>query len=410
MIASPSSPFEKIITLERRGIRLELGPLKEVASYINLFPYKTRTIHVAGTNGKGSVTVMIDHLLRENGISVGRYTSPHLCDFRERIIVDGKGIESVALNELSERVLKSSEEIGIPLTFFEATTLIALLYFKELKVDWIVLEVGMGGRLDATNIIDTELVALPSIGLDHTEWLGSREEEITGEKCGVLRRNSHLVTGPLSRESEEVIINKVKEMGVSWHKYGDSFSFEEGNLFRMDGKSIEVVPPLNGKFQYANCAVALASVEILLQNLNSTKIKNAFSDLTWPGRFELVSNNPDVLLDVAHNPAGIGALIESLPTDKEIDFLYSASRGKDIQKMCDLLLSRGNLLYLDVQHERLMDFLEFKKTFPDIARKITGCMKLGDLKLDSFKCSTVICGSVYLIGEVRKYFNMGWQC
>ena len=173
MSSPPLNPFEKIIKLERRGIRTLLGPLKEAASNLDLLPYSSRAIHVTGTNGKGSVTVMIDHLLREHGLSVGRYTSPHLHDFRERIVVDGEKIGIEALNELSDKVLKFSEEKGIQLTFFEATTLVALLYFKASKTDWVVLEVGMGGRLDATNIVDGELAALPSIGLDHTEWLGS---------------------------------------------------------------------------------------------------------------------------------------------------------------------------------------------------------------------------------------------
>lgn len=405
-----ATPFEKILKLERRGIRLELGPLNEVASNLNLIPYKSRAIHVAGTNGKGSVTVMIDHLLRENGLSVGRYTSPHLQDFRERIVVNGKKIGLEALSELSDKVLKYGERIGVPLTFFEATTLIALLYFKELDTDWVVLEVGMGGRLDATNIIDSELVAIPSIGLDHTEWLGSTEEEITREKCGVLRRNSYLVTGPLSPQSEETITSEAREKSISWSKYGESFSLEDGCLFRAGKKSFEVTPPLNGKFQHSNCAVALASIEILLKNLDSTKTRNAFSGVRWPGRFELICNKPEVWLDVAHNPAGIEALIESLPLDGELDFFYSASRGKDIQKMCDLLLSRGKLFYLDVQHERLMDFQEFKKTYPEIAKRIHGYLMLDDLSFTAFGHSTVICGSVYLIGEVRKHLNLGWQC
>lgn len=410
MINSPLSPFEKITKLERRGIRALLGPLREAASNLNLFPYGGRAIHVAGTNGKGSVAVMIDHLLRQHGFSVGRYTSPHLHDFRERIVVDGENIGIEALSELSDRVLRFSEEEGIGLTFFEATTLVALLYFKELKTDWVVLEVGMGGRLDATNIIDSELVALPSIGLDHTEWLGSTEGEIAREKCGVLRRTSRLVTGPLSAEAENAVRYEVIEKDVSWFKYGDSFFLEDGHLFRMGEKSFDITLPLPGRFQHSNCAVALASVELALCNLDPVTVNRAFSNVRWPGRFELINENPEVRLDVAHNPAGMEALITSLPPEKGIDFWYSASRGKDIQRMCDLLLARGSLYYLDVEHERLMSFSEFSSMYPGCAENIRGRKRLNDLKINSLVRPTVLCGSVYMIGEVRKYLNMEWEC
>lgn len=391
-------------------MRFDLKPFNDFIQYLDLLPLKARAIHVAGTNGKGSVTVMIDQILQEYGFSVGRYTSPHLHDFRERIAVDGKIISVAALEELSDLILTKSEQSGIKLTFFEATTLIALLYFKKLNVDWVVLEVGLGGRLDATNVVDSELVALPSIGLDHTELLGHTEREIAIEKCGVLRKRSKLISGPVSKEAEEAISSEVQAKDVDWFKYGESFSLDENWVFRFGEQESPLVTPLQGEFQRINTAVAVASIGQILDGLDFQIINSALKKIKWPGRFERIKDWPPVWLDVAHNPAGITALIESLPRDLKVHFFYAASRGKDIQKMCNLLLSRGVVHYFDVEHERLMSLLEFTTMFPELTKNFSSSKKLDEIRIELLNEPTVICGSVYLIGEVRKFLQLERAC
>ncbi|HLB59855.1 MAG TPA: Mur ligase family protein [Bdellovibrionota bacterium] len=405
MNRSPSDIPERLSQLQRRGIRLELESVRKVAKALDLLSFPARVLHVCGTNGKGSVCWVADSLLREHGFKVGRYMSPHLQRFSERIVVDNKQIEDETLDRLSGIVLDCSETVKCPLTFFEATTLVALLFFKEKKVDYLVLEAGMGGRLDATNILDGDVVALPSIGIDHAEWLGNSEEAITREKCGMLKPGTLLVSGPLSSSLERVVEEEVVKHKCGWERWGRDFSLTPDWRFKSNGYVMTIRHPLDAIYQQVNAGVALAAVEKLLPKFNDSSVQRAFENVELPGRFEWV--NPNLCLDVAHNPHGVQALLSALPSDQELEFWFAASRGKDIHSMIDLLQSRGKIYYLNVAHERLMNELEFRNTFPDLSSKISGVINIEEVRWNRLSRPTVICGSCFLIGEVKQRMERG---
>ncbi|AKF06178.1 bifunctional folylpolyglutamate synthase/dihydrofolate synthase [Sandaracinus amylolyticus] len=320
-----------LYALQPRGIRLELDRMR-AALALRGDPHRAlRVVHVAGTNGKGSVCAMLERVLRASGLRTGLYTSPHLHSFRERIRVDG---EPVSRDEVVRRASEIRTTVEAPdapqLTFFEVTTLIALEAFREARCDVVVLEVGLGGRLDATNVIDVPLAtAITSIALDHQQYLGSTITEIAREKAGIAKPRVPLVLGRVDDEARRAIEAHATNVGapiVPAARVDDAHP-----------------TPLAGAFQRDNVAVVLALVDVLRArgiSIDPVAVHDGLRATRWPGRLETLDGSPAVIVDAAHNPHGCRALaahLASLPRTGPRVLVFGAMADKPWREMLDIL-------------------------------------------------------------------------
>ena len=281
-------------------------------------------IHLTGTNGKGSTAAMIESLLRANGLRTGRFTSPHLMSVTERITIDGAPISEerfdATWNEIKPYVALVDERRidGVAMTFFEIITGMAYAAFADAPVDVAVVEVGLGGTWDATNVADADVAVVTPIDLDHTHLLGSRIAEIAREKAGIIKPGAHAILAGQSLEAAEVLLERCAEMGALPQREGIDFGVIDrrlavgGQLIRINGAEgpvDDIFLPLYGAHQAANAAQALAAVEAFLglKALNPDVAREGFAAVNFPGRLEVVRRSPTVVLDAAHNPHGATA-------------------------------------------------------------------------------------------------------
>ena len=317
-----------MFNLERFGIKLGLENMTEYLSLIGN-PHKGfRSIHVTGTNGKGSVCAFLASILEESGLKVGLYTSPHLVDFRERVLVNDQMISEEDVvrlgNELRATMEGMAEESGEKqLTFFEFTTGLAFKYFSEQSVDIAVVEVGMGGRLDATNVISPEVSAITRIGLEHTAYLGNTMEQVAREKAGIVKTGVPVVCSDRNSESLSVIRNACARKKATLSLVGKDFG--AGNVVtRADGTSFNYegrtrIPGLStrliGAHQAENAATAIAVTEQMNAagcSISETAVREGVAKTKWPGRLDIWSNDPLVILDGSHNPEGVRTTVSVL--------------------------------------------------------------------------------------------------
>jgi len=281
-------------------------------------------IHLTGTNGKGSTAAMIESLLRADGLRTGRFTSPHVMSVTERITINGEPITDERFDELWREIepyvaLVDQREIdGVPMTFFEIITAMAYAAFADAPVDVAVVEVGLGGAWDATNVADADVAVVTPIDLDHTHLLGRTIAEITREKAGIIKPGAHAILAGQSIEAAEILLARCAEVGALPQREGVDFGVIDrklavsGQLIRLsgaDGPVDDIFLPLYGAHQAANAGQALAAVEAFLglKALNPDVIREGFAQVHFPGRLELVRRSPAVVLDAAHNPHGARA-------------------------------------------------------------------------------------------------------
>src|SRR5580704_4473906 len=325
------------------------------------------SVLIAGTNGKGSTAATLASILRASGLRTALYTSPHLVRINERIRIDGNEIreDEFALihdlvNRAAERLVEEGELPWHP-SFFEMLTGIAFEYLAQNKVDIAVLEVGMGGRLDATNVVEPRVSVITDISLDHQNFLGNTVAEIAREKAGIIRRGGVVVTLPQQPQANDVIGNAILDLeaqGVSAVPYvppvspGSAEYLEKGALLlryplQVMGKQILVETPLIGRHQLRNVALAVATAEELRKQgfaITPDTIERGIRETRWPGRFQVVpasDNAPEYVFDVAHNPAGAWALRSTLSTcyqERQLTFVFGAMRDKAIVEMTEILL------------------------------------------------------------------------
>ena len=283
--------LEELAARRRFGMKPGLDAIRGTCAALGDPQKSFSAIHIAGTNGKGAVCAMLDAALRASGLRVGRYTSPHLVKLNERFFLDGAPIGDDALSAAAEKVAKIAPD---DLTFFEALTAVAFLVYAEAKVDYAVLETGLGGRLDATNVCVPELCVITRIGLDHCDWLGDTVEKIASEKAGIIKPHVPVVLGENLPEVRAVVEARAKEVGAPF-------------FYAPDVASAADVPrdfPLGGTFNRENAVTALAALKVLGKGDAS-----GFADVVWPGRFQRVEN---FIIDGAHNPPAAHALAEAL--------------------------------------------------------------------------------------------------
>lgn len=313
-------------------------------------------IHVAGTNGKGSFCAMIDSILRAAGYKVGLYTSPYIREFNERMRVGGANIPNDTLARLTEKVKNVAETMSDKPTEFELITAIAFEYFKEEKCHIVILEVGMGGRLDATNIIEQpELSVITGIGLDHTAFLGGTIEKIAAEKAGIIKKNSPTLWGGDDLVAETVISAKAAKAQttlcktdystleiLSCNLCSTTFNYRDRESLRL---------PLLGAYQPRNAAIVLDAIDMLCTHgfkISEDAIIKGLSEARWPARFEVIKKSPTVIFDGAHNPQGIRAAVDSIKSyfgDKKVIVLTGVLRDKDYSLIAKTISEVATLAY-----------------------------------------------------------------
>ncbi len=317
-----------------------------------------QAVHVTGTNGKTSTARMIDSLLRAHGLRTGRYTSPHLETVRERISVDGEPVSEERFVEVYEEVAPLArlvdERAAEPLTYFDMTTAMALAAFADAPVDVAIVEVGLGGASDSTNVLSARTCVITPIGLDHTEWLGDTVADIAYEKVAIVHDGATLICAAQPDEAMEPILEHCARVGATIAREGDEFGVLRramavgGQVLTIQGLGgvyEEVFLPLHGAHQAQNAAVALATVEAFLgagkeRQLAPAVVREGFAQATSPGRLERVRTAPTVLLDAAHNPAGMAATVRAL--EEEFAFarlvaVVAILADKDARGMLELL-------------------------------------------------------------------------
>jgi dihydrofolate synthase / folylpolyglutamate synthase len=349
--------------LTARGYTRMVFDLSRVEALLDLLGSPQRAypaIHVTGTNGKTSTTRMVDSLLRAHGLRTGRYTSPHLESVRERISIDGAAVDEDRFVEIYREVAPAvgflDDQAGTDtLTYFDVTTAMALAAFADAPVDVAVVEVGLGGAEDSTNVLHAGTCVILPVGIDHTEWLGDTVGHIADAKAGIVHAGATVVSADQPAEAAESIRARCAEVGATIVREGAEFGVvrravavggQVVTLQGLGGTYDEVYLPLHGAHQAQNAAVALAAVEAFLgagastRQLDPDVVRAGFAQATSPGRLERVRTAPTVLLDAAHNPAGMAALVTTLSEEFAFSRLVAVVGvlvGKDVTGMLDLL-------------------------------------------------------------------------
>lgn len=351
----------------RLGIKPGLSRMEWMLERLNHPERKVRVLHVGGTNGKGSTVTYLRSVLVESGYQVGTFTSPYIEQFNERISVNGQPIPDEAIIELVNKIKPLSDELeetelGAP-TEFEVITTMAFYYFAEkVPLDFVILEVGLGGRFDCTNVVDPLLSIITSIGMDHVQILGDTLSDIAFEKSGIIKENRPLFTAVKQDEAFAVLQREANKKFSHLYRLGEQFhiehhvSLEKVEQFAFSADNIHLKDlqiQLLGQHQTENAACAIAALLYLQKNeqiqLNESSIRKGLFDAHWPGRFEVLNEDPIIIIDGAHNREGMQAFSESIQTrypDKNIKIIFSALIDKDLSEMFTILHQLTDQLYV----------------------------------------------------------------
>jgi dihydrofolate synthase/folylpolyglutamate synthase len=369
-------------------------------------------LHIAGTNGKGSTAALAASLLAAAGARVGLYTSPHLSRYTERIRIAGQEIDQDEVPRLVERVL----DLGLDLTFFEVTTVMAFLAFAEAGVDVAVVECGLGGRLDATNLCRPVATAITSIGLDHTELLGPTLAAIAGEKAGIAKPGVPLVLGPVAEEASAVIEARAAAVGAPLLRHGTDYEAvlgDEGLDYRGPGGPLVHAPlTLAGPHQAVNAALALALTALAPEPLRPDEAarRAGLLEARWPGRLEQLA--PDLWLDAAHNPDGARALARALPSvvGRKLVLLLGVLADKDVEGILRPLLGLASRVVVTrPSSPRALPADQLAQQVNRLVPMVP--IAVADDPVDALvlarslarpETPVVACGSLYLIGALRR--------
>jgi len=393
---------------------------------------QVRMVHVAGTVGKGSTVAMIASMLQGCGYAVGQYTSPHLTDVRERIAINGQLITRSEFTESMREAAEAAASIDLDPTFFELTTAVAFKHFAEQAVDLAVTEAGLGGRLDSTNVITPEVTVITRIDFDHMHILGRSLGKIAEEKAGVIKRGVPVITFQQPEEVEEVLRRKTDEIGAPLRVIGKDIEYscrfaaspDLGPHCRIcvvtqTSQFMHLPVPLPGEHQAANCALALAVIDTLKSSgfeCPEVPMLEGLKKTRTPGRMELVWDSPRILVDGAHNPAALEALMRCVGAHVPYDSMvcvFGCCEDKDVPEMLRKAVLGGDKLVFTraKNNPRAMDPDELQRQFADmygkmnqVARTLPQALDLATRAVgrDDLICVT---GSFYLVGEAKKYLT-----
>ncbi len=429
--------------LQKHGIKLGLENTKRLLSLLGYPQDSFRSVHIAGTNGKGSTSAMIAAALKTSGFKVGLFTSPHLVSFTERIRVNDVEIEEKEVVDLTREirdVIESNQpsamnhEPFLP-TFFEFVTAMGFLYFERRGIEWAVVETGMGGRLDATNVLVPAVTVITNISYDHREFLGGTLKEIAGEKAGIIKKGIPVVCAAQGPQAMEVIRRTAAEKGSALSVYGRDFVSHPGNMdmhgttFDYEGKERleDLYVPLCGMHQLENASVAARALELMgeKESIPSHFIREGFAHTRWQGRLELVQGRGcscDFLIDGAHNPNAARALADSLkryfvPPYERIILIMGIMADKDVNGiLLPLLPLASEIIFTAPAYERaalpgkLAEYagsLGFRSRAMDSVRTSVGLAR-EMAGVNVCKTLVVITGSFYTIGEAK--IHLGQEC
>jgi len=422
--------IEYLMSLENRGVKFGLNNIRFLLEAAGN-PYRQYSaIHIAGTNGKGSVLSYIGHALRTTGLRVGMYTSPHLMRFNERIVVDGAEIPDETLGRLIKRFrpiadsMAAGDDIDLP-TFFEFSTVIAFTYFAEREVDYAIIETGLGGRLDSTNVLAPELAVITNLSIDHTDYLGSTIELIAYEKAGIINGSGPVVTAVAQPEALTVIEKKCRDHGVELYRCGREFSFtaqprefpRQTVMVTTPMGTLELPIHLAGRHQAENAAVAAMACKLIqrdrVADLTDDRIRAGFETARWPGRLEVVRRVPLTILDAAHNPAGARSLRETIErafADRPIILVMAVSRDKDAdaisRELCpmarDVIVTRYRM-HRAMPAEQLLEAARRYTPSAQTVRTVPESILAAD-ELATPDDIIVVAGSIFAVGDALAHF------
>jgi dihydrofolate synthase / folylpolyglutamate synthase len=409
-----------LYSLQKFGIKFGLSKTSNILEALGNPQRDQKYVHIAGTNGKGSVAAFLASILDEAGYKIGVYTSPHLLRFTERFRINGREMSREVSADLIEELKRMtvSEE---PPTFFEATTTMALTWFAREKTDLAIMEVGMGGRLDATNIIHPLVSVITNISLEHQYYLGKTLTAIAMEKAGIIKRGVDLVTGVVRPQVVQALKAQCNEMEAPCWKIGEHIRYRTtssglhyyGMERRLNGLDLGLIGP----FQARNAAMALAVAELLEKKgfpVSEGQLRRGLENVSWPGRMQVVSHEPTILLDGAHNPGAARALAETIRRDFQyhrLILVIGVMDDKDISgifkwiaPLADHIIYTRPDYYRAAAPERLMaEGAPFKRP-GEIRQDLSGALDRAR-KLADPTDMVVVCGSLFTIGEALPYFD-----
>lgn len=395
LVADLKQALSKLYGLIGRGQRQGLAAMQEACSQLGHPERSFDTVHVAGTNGKGTVAAFVSSMLRAGGKRTGLYTSPHLVRFAERIRIDSELIDDKSLARYIEHVLSQTDD----LTFFEATTLVAFLAFAEAKVECAVLEAGMGGRLDATNVIPApKLAIITRVAFDHTEVLGDNLRSIAREKAGIIKPGCRVITGKLHPEASAAVLEKIEEVGAELIPLGSPEPIPGAPL---------AYPRLS--MIGTNLAVAVTAGRAL--GLDVAALSQGIESLDWPGRNELLHRNRQelTLLDCAHNPDGAVTLSHSLDPSllevesrRDIVLVFGTIVGKNYRAMLKRLETvAAHRIYVAPPVNTAEDPNKFVDVLPGTVEPNVEAALVAARKIVGSRGVVVVTGSAFLVGAAR---------
>lgn len=461
-----SSPdvLRYIYDLQQFGIKFGLLNTRQILKAIGDPHLGLNVIHVAGTNGKGSTASMVSAILKSAGYRVGLYTSPHLVDLSERFQINGTPISKERLTREAGEIKRAIDHItfseSYP-TYFEALTCLAFSYFSKEQVDFAIMEVGMGGRLDATNVCMPRMAVITNISLDHQEYLGNTLDEIAGEKAGIIKPGCPVVCGVEEHDIMTVIAARCRAMDATLYNISELYNYKEVfpvarttsyagkdpakdkwgmdingdispiNPEKYQVKSERVVPKINiyrnkrhyltiktalqGRFQIKNILTVLEVIERLKAQgitIDKAMIREGLRHTTWPGRMQLISRRPFMILDGAHNPEAAASIMEAIKAQfkyRALILVLGILRDKDILGICNALISRADKIILtSPKYKRASSVEELQEIIKDhidiegkeclLVPEITGALKMAK-EIASREDLILVTGSLYTVGE-----------
>ena len=424
---TPEEALNYLYSLIPKGIKLGLKNISTVLNGLGNPQLNTPTIHIAGTNGKGSTAAFCESILRNAGYKVGLYTSPHLNHFGERIQINRIPLSENELIQLVAKVKHVVENLKIPITFFEFATAMAFLHFAEQETDINVIEVGMGGRLDATSLCKGDITIITSIAKDHTSYLGTKIEEITFEKASVIKEGGTVFAIKGTKKVHEVIksISDIKSATAQF--LGEHFVLKKNpgqnspSLITYQNPNVclkDLEISLAGGFQASNAALALSAclhhARKSGKEISEQSIRTSLKNTSWAGRMEVISSRPTILLDIAHNPAAVKEMAKSaqkLFSYTRVIVIYGAMKDKQSDEMLQELTNfADHFILVRPNQERSENPTRFKKilkkyntpcevieSIPKAIRKVKQTALSDDM--------VCITGSIFTVGEARHYLE-----
>lgn len=389
---------------------------------------KLRYVHIAGTNGKGSACIMTQSILTAAGFRTGLYISPHLDQFNERLSIDGQMISDADLRRLAARVRAAAETLGEEPTDFEMITAMAFCWFEDQRCDLVVLEVGMGGRLDATNVISfPEVCAIMHIGLDHTEFLGDTVEKVAAEKAGILKPGADCVLYHQLPGVMEVVQKRFADVNpdaAARLVTTDPAAFTararsiDGQVFDYRNRP-ELRIQLLGNYQMENAMAVLDIIDCLQRRgfgISEDAIRAGLARASWPGRFELLSRTPLLIVDGAHNPNGVEALVDTIRAyfpDQKINFVMGVMKDKDYHTMLRLIAPYAARFITELPdaHRALRpealksEIREYFDGPVETADSVTAAVQRAMELAEGTEAITICFGSLYQVADIRRFFR-----